>query len=75
MNSMLATLNTRQHIRDRAFDQSNGWNSIPIGALNQSITPEGPQPAAGNPAMAVGDFNQFDTASVSVPGRPSFECS
>ncbi|KAJ6579634.1 hypothetical protein DFH09DRAFT_1147114 [Mycena vulgaris] len=31
MNSMLATLNTRQRIRDKIASADKGWNSIPLG--------------------------------------------
>ncbi|KAF8156262.1 hypothetical protein K438DRAFT_1986852 [Mycena galopus ATCC 62051] len=33
MNSMLATLNTRQYIRDKSASNDNGWNSIQMGTL------------------------------------------
>ncbi|KAJ7846165.1 hypothetical protein B0H13DRAFT_2675673 [Mycena leptocephala] len=33
MNSMLATLNTRQRIRDKIATNYKGWNSIPMGTI------------------------------------------
>ncbi|KAF7330199.1 hypothetical protein MVEN_02457000 [Mycena venus] len=43
MNSMLATLNMRQHVRDKAY--SNEWNTIDLGARPSST------PRTGHPSM------------------------
>ncbi|KAJ7473464.1 hypothetical protein FB451DRAFT_1249334 [Mycena latifolia] len=60
MNSMLATLNTRQHIRDRAIAN----NSIPIGTLNRSQdTPQAVQSSSHSsqdPTKAVGHLFPTD---------------
>ncbi|KAF7354620.1 hypothetical protein MSAN_01375400 [Mycena sanguinolenta] len=38
MNSMLATLNSRQHIRDKVAANDKGWNSIPMATLDVKVT-------------------------------------
>ncbi|KAJ7432522.1 hypothetical protein B0H11DRAFT_2297512 [Mycena galericulata] len=36
MNSMLATLNMRQHVRDKILNNDQGWNSMELGGLHTS---------------------------------------
>ncbi|KAJ7267776.1 hypothetical protein C8J57DRAFT_1469244 [Mycena rebaudengoi] len=62
MNSMLATLNTRQHLRARILDEPSAWNSIAIGTLKQTTAPPIQQETAGHSKMSVGNFNQFESA-------------
>ncbi|KAJ7916278.1 hypothetical protein B0H13DRAFT_2450013 [Mycena leptocephala] len=40
MNSMLATLNTRQRIRDKIATNDKGWNSIPMGTIATTTSPK-----------------------------------
>ncbi|KAJ7062003.1 hypothetical protein C8F01DRAFT_122193 [Mycena amicta] len=39
MNSMLATLNTRQHIRNQIASVDKGWNTIPMGSIRTTTGP------------------------------------
>ncbi|KAJ7239192.1 hypothetical protein B0H12DRAFT_1237639 [Mycena haematopus] len=57
MNSMLSTLNTRQHIRDRLASNDRGWNSIQMGTL---ATSDGHKRFQRQASMAV----DFEKASV-----------
>ncbi|KAJ7797752.1 hypothetical protein B0H14DRAFT_2618607 [Mycena olivaceomarginata] len=58
MNSMLATLNTREHIRQRIQHDSVGCNSISLGSLssNASAGPTNPQ----NPANTTIDISSLN---------------
>ncbi|KAJ7467346.1 hypothetical protein B0H11DRAFT_2046846 [Mycena galericulata] len=47
MNSMLATLNTREHTRNRIVANDKGWNSIPMGTLATNTIPSKIQGKAG----------------------------
>jgi hypothetical protein len=58
MNSMLATLNTRGHMREKVAANDKGWNSIPMGTL---ATSNGPKKIQGRTSFAAVDF---ETASV-----------
>ncbi|KAJ6515552.1 hypothetical protein C8R45DRAFT_1205786 [Mycena sanguinolenta] len=60
MNSMLATLNSRQRIRDKIATKDKGWNSIPMTTL-ASNTPKNTQ---GQASIATVDF---ETASLDSP--------
>ncbi|KAF8173890.1 hypothetical protein K438DRAFT_2023406 [Mycena galopus ATCC 62051] len=58
MNSMLATLNTRGHMREKVAANDKGWNSIQMGTL---ATSNGPKKIQGQTSFAAVDF---ETASV-----------
>ncbi|KAJ7671483.1 hypothetical protein DFH06DRAFT_1320277 [Mycena polygramma] len=60
MNSMLATLNTRQRMRDKISSNDKGWNSIPMAtiATNNTNTSKKIQGQASIAAV------EFETASV-----------
>jgi len=58
MNSMLATLNTRRHIRNVAYGDTRGWQSIPIGALS------------GNPSEGVTITQTVHTSGTNVEEVP-----
>jgi hypothetical protein len=70
---MLATLNTRQHLRARILDEPSAWNSIAIGTLKQTTAPPIQQETAGHSKMSVGNFNQFESADVSFPDLNSLQ--
>jgi len=61
MNSMLATLNSRQHIRERNHEESSrGWNSIPIRNLsgtNPSPGTTAAQATTANSTIDIGTLN------------------
>ncbi|KAF7354619.1 hypothetical protein MSAN_01375300 [Mycena sanguinolenta] len=59
MNSMLATLNSRQHIRDRIAANDKGWNSIQMATLTSNT----PKKIQGQASVAAVDF---ETASVDI---------
>ncbi|KAJ7174617.1 hypothetical protein C8R46DRAFT_1252391 [Mycena filopes] len=65
MNSMLATLNTRNRIREKIATTDKGWNSIPMASLG---TTSGPKKIQGQASIAAVDF---DGSTVSVGGYPS----
>ncbi|KAJ6544333.1 hypothetical protein B0H19DRAFT_299840 [Mycena capillaripes] len=64
MNSMLATLNTRQRIRDKIASDDKGWNSIPMVATGNI-----PKKIQGHASIAAVDF---ETASVDMHKREDF---
>jgi len=63
MNSMLATLNTRQRIRDKIASNDKGWNSIQMGTIT---TGNIPKRIHGQASIAAVDF---ETASVDMNGK------
>ncbi|KAJ7672275.1 hypothetical protein DFH06DRAFT_1175788 [Mycena polygramma] len=65
MNSMLATLNTRQRMRDKISSNDKGWNSIPMATIATSNT-NTPKKIQGQASIAAVDF---DTTSVDMNGK------
>ncbi|KAJ7695864.1 hypothetical protein B0H14DRAFT_3041452, partial [Mycena olivaceomarginata] len=65
MNSLLATLNSRQHLRDKVAAGEKGWNSIPMATM---ATRSGnmPKKIQGQASTAAVDF---ETASVEINGK------
>jgi len=59
MNSLLATLNTRQHIRNNAMGSS--FNSIPIGNLNSNSGPTAAETATAGSTMDVRIFKEISS--------------
>lgn len=60
MNSMLATLNARQYIRDKMQSSDKGWNSIPLSTIP---TTQGPRK---NPSAL-----DFETNSLDINAKPA----
>jgi hypothetical protein len=63
MNSMLATLNTHRHIRQRIHRDSSGWNSIPIRNLSSqsaSATPA-PQTTTAKSTIDIGTLDEHSS--------------
>ncbi|KAF7355609.1 hypothetical protein MSAN_01478200 [Mycena sanguinolenta] len=60
MNSMLATLNSRQRIRDKIGGNGKGWNSTPMATLASNT----PKKIQGQASFAAVDF---EMASVDIP--------
>ncbi|KAK7053744.1 hypothetical protein R3P38DRAFT_1465815 [Favolaschia claudopus] len=58
MNSMLATLNRRQHLREAVAYSDKGWNSIQMGTLTSN---PGTKAIPAQPSFSA---VEFDTASV-----------
>ncbi|KAJ7039387.1 hypothetical protein C8F04DRAFT_1318902 [Mycena alexandri] len=65
MNSMLATLNTRQRLRDKIATTDKGWNSIPMGTV---ATSNGPKKTQGQASIAAVDFETASVGQFSVIG-------
>ncbi|KAF7331110.1 hypothetical protein MVEN_02451300 [Mycena venus] len=65
MNSMLATLNTRQRIRNKIAVDDKGWNSIPMGSITTSNIPKRIQ---GQASIAAVDFETASVGNSSVMG-------
>ncbi|KAJ7499884.1 hypothetical protein FB451DRAFT_1385547 [Mycena latifolia] len=63
MNSMLATLNTRQRIRDKMASNDKGWNSIPLGTVPTSTIP---RKIHGQASIAAVDFETNSVGDCSV---------
>ncbi|KAF7335128.1 hypothetical protein MVEN_02263700 [Mycena venus] len=65
MNSMLATLNTRQRIRNKIAVDDKGWNSSPMGSLATSNVPKR---IRGQASIAAVDFETASVGKSSVMG-------
>ncbi|KAJ7016680.1 hypothetical protein C8F04DRAFT_1259463 [Mycena alexandri] len=65
MNSMLATLNTRQRLRDKIATVDKGWNSIPMATL---ATSNSPKKTRGQASIAAVDFETASVGQSSVIG-------
>ncbi|KAJ6488172.1 hypothetical protein C8R47DRAFT_1215974 [Mycena vitilis] len=65
MNSMLATLNTRQRMRDKISSNDKGWNSIPMATIATSNS-NTPKKIQGQASIAAVDFRTASVGSRSV---------
>ncbi|KAJ7620007.1 hypothetical protein DFH06DRAFT_1174443 [Mycena polygramma] len=65
MNSMLATLNTRQRMRDKISSNDKGWNSIPMATIATSNT-NTPKKIQGQASIAAVDFETASVGTCSV---------
>ncbi|KAJ7815979.1 hypothetical protein B0H14DRAFT_3878072 [Mycena olivaceomarginata] len=63
MNSLLATLNTRQHLRDKLSASDKGWNSIPMATITSGDMPKRMQ---GRASIAAVDFEMASVGQSSV---------
>ncbi|KAJ7672233.1 hypothetical protein DFH06DRAFT_1175703 [Mycena polygramma] len=65
MNSMLATLNTRQRMRDKISFNDKGWNSIPMATIATSNT-NNAKKIQGQASIAAVDFETASVGNCSV---------
>ncbi|KAJ7645298.1 hypothetical protein B0H17DRAFT_1274512 [Mycena rosella] len=64
MNSMLATLNTRQRIRDKMAAIDKGWNSIPLAAV--ATNNDNPHMIQGQASIAAVNFETPSVGNCSI---------
>ncbi|KAJ7362746.1 hypothetical protein DFH08DRAFT_950984 [Mycena albidolilacea] len=62
-NSLLAMLNTRQHLRDKLPASDKGWNSIPMATITSGDIPKKMQ---GRASIAAVDFEMASVGQSSV---------